>query len=101
MTKPKGAKRREDEALRRQWLREEAPFSLVTIDELAAPYHARQKSWKEDGITHCVIGKSGYPWAQYGGPKGAIGSAQQYTDQLNDESLLAIMVGGTEAEKLI
>ena len=100
MTRPKGVKRRVDESFRNQWLREEAPFSVVGIDELAAPYHARQKEWKENGITHCVIGKSGYPWAQYGG-KGQVGAPQQYCDNLNDESLLAIMTGGTAAEKLI
>ncbi len=90
-----------EKMLRDHWLRQEAPFKVVEVYDLAPAYHARKVEWINNGITHCVIGKTGYPWAQYGGSLGQKGIPQHYCDSLNDESLLAIMIGGTEAEKLI
>jgi hypothetical protein len=101
MTKPIGAKRKAEGALRRQWLREEAPFRVIEISQLEETYFSRKKEWIKDGITHCVIGKNGYPWAQFGGRIAQIGRPEEYASNLNDESLLAIMTEGTAAEKLI
>lgn len=87
--------------MRRQWLREEAPFRVIEVAALHNVYHARRKDWIELGVTHCVIGKNGYPWVWFGGAHGQVGKPEDHAESLNDESLLAIITEGTAAEKLI
>lgn len=103
-----------DAAMRRQWLREGAPFRVVHIDDLPVdedrglPVYSftRITEWKRQGVTHCVIGRDRHVWRRYTPEDAerakAHGEApEEYAQALNDESLLAIITEGTAAEKLI
>lgn len=115
MTKTKvGRGRQQDAAARRQWLREGAPFTVVHIDDLPVddsrglPLYSftRITEWKRQGVTHCVIGRDKHVWRRYTTQDAEMAAKhgeapQAYADALNDESLLAIITEGTEAEKLV
>ncbi len=110
----RGKLAQKDAALRRKWLREGAPFTVVHIDELPVdkarglPLYSftRIQEWRRQGVTHCVIGRDLDVWRKYTTEDALLAAKhneapEQYAQMLNDESLLAIITEGTEAEKLV
>lgn len=104
--------RKADKQFRNEWLRACAPFRAVPVEDVLFGRNgaqsittARAETWIRERVTHCVIDRSGHHWICYapkfeGDKTDLAQKAKEDAESLNDESLLAIMTHGTQAEKL-
>ncbi len=96
--------RREDRALRRQWLVRSAPFELKAVEDVLPTVSvARGTEWLRQGVTRVIIDRDGHHWITFNDESRLRSdeTPEEVLQALNDEAALAAMAHGTPAENLL